>query len=134
MSFKFFNPFLGLFSIVFLIYVVHKLIFFALTINGGSFFYSLEILYLFFFVLSIIIVKVVLIVKEKSFDNVGMSFLLATSIKMIICYLILRPLLQLPKTNNATERINFFIMFIVFLAIETVFTIRLVNENQKSTL
>jgi len=134
MSFKTFNPFLGLFSIVFLIYIVHKLVFFAFNVNDGSFFYSLEILYLFFFVLSIIIVKVVLIVKEKSFDNVGMSFLLATSIKMIICYLILRPLLQLPKTNSATERINFFILFTVFLAIETVFTIRLVNENQKSTL
>ena len=68
--------------------------------------------------------------QKRSFDNVGMSFLLATSIKMIFCYLILRPLLQISTPNDPTERINFFILFIVFLIIETLFTIRLVNEKK----
>jgi hypothetical protein len=130
MNLKKLYPFLTLMSIAFLLYVVHKLIFDIFKINKGQFHYSLEELYLFFFVLSAIIFKVLLLIKEKSFDNVGMSFLLATSIKMIFCYLILRPLLQTPKANNPTERINFFILFIVFLAIETLFTIRLVNEKQ----
>jgi hypothetical protein len=130
MNLKKLYPFLTLMSIAFLLYVVHKLIFDIFKINKGQFHYSLEELYLFFFVLSAIIFKVLLLIKEKSFDNVGMSFLLATSIKMVFCYLILRPLLQTPKANNPTERINFFILFIVFLAIETLFTIRLVNEKQ----
>jgi hypothetical protein len=130
MNLKKLYPFLTLMGIAFLLYVIHKLIFYLFKINQGQFHYSLEELYLFFLVLSMIIFKVLLIIKEKSFDNVGMSFLLATSIKMVFCYLILRPLLQIPKANNPTERINFFILFIVFLAIETLFTIRLVNEKQ----
>jgi hypothetical protein len=123
-------PFLALAGVTFLLYLIHKLIFHVFNINQHNFYYSLETLYLCFLLLSVIIFKVLLTVKEKSFDNVGMSFLLATSIKMIFCYLILRPLLQIPKSINPAERINFFILFIVFLTIETLFTIRLVNEKQ----
>ncbi|WP_268848402.1 hypothetical protein [Flavobacterium aestivum] len=129
MNFKKVLPFITLLSIVLAIYLIHRIIFYTFNIDTNTFKYSLEELYLFFSLLSVIIFKVLLIVKEKSFDNVGMSFLLATSIKMIFCYLIVRPLLQIPKPNNPTERINFFVLFIVFLAIETLFTIRLVNEK-----
>ena len=130
MSLKKLYPFLILLGIAVVLYAIHKMVFYGFSINQESFHYSLEILYLFFFVLSAIIFMILLVVKDRSFDNVGMSFLLATSIKMIICYLILRPLLQTPKGNNPEERINFFILFILFLTIETLFTIRLVNEKQ----
>ncbi len=130
MNFKKLYPYPTFLCLVFFIYVLHKSLFYVLNIKDNDFHYSLELLYLFFFVLSAIIFKILLIVKDKSFDNVGMSFLLATSVKMIFCYLILRPLLQIPKSYNATEKINFFALFIVFLAIETLFTIRLVNEKQ----
>ncbi|PZX95266.1 hypothetical protein DOS84_01510 [Flavobacterium aquariorum] len=123
-------PFLTLLGLSFLLYTIHKMVFYGFNINQETFHYSLETLYLFFFVLSAIIFKVLLTIRERSFDNVGMSFLLATSIKMVFCYLILRPLLQIPKPNDPTERINFLILFIVFLTIETLFTIRLVNEKQ----
>lgn len=123
-------PFLTLLGLSFLLYAIHKMVFYGFNINQETFHYSLETLYLFFFVLSAIIFKVLLTIRERSFDNVGMSFLLATSIKMVFCYLILRPLLQIPKPNDPTERINFLILFIVFLTIETLFTIRLVNEKQ----
>lgn len=130
MNLKKLSPFLTLLSIAVVLYAIHKMVFYSCNINQETFHYSLETLYLFFTVLSMIIFKVLITIKERSFDNVGMSFLLATSIKMIFCYLILRPLLQMPKANNPTERINFFILFIAFLAIETLFTIRLVNEKQ----
>ena len=123
-------PFLALIGVAFLLYAIHKMVFHVLNINQASFHYSLETLYFFFLFLSAIIFKVLLTIKEKSFDNVGMSFLLATSLKMIFCYLILRPLLEVTKANNPAERINFFILFIVLLTIETLFTIRLVNEKQ----
>lgn len=123
-------PFLTLLTVSFLLYAIHRMVFYGFSINQDSFHYSLETLYLFFFIFSAIIFKVLLTVRERSFDNVGMSFLLATSIKMIFCYLILRPILQISKGNNPAERINFFILFIVFLTIETLFTIRLVNEKQ----
>jgi hypothetical protein len=130
MTLKKLSPFLTLLGISILLYTIHKMVFYGFGINHESFHYSLETLYLFFFVLSAIIFKILLTIKEKSFDNVGMSFLLATSIKMVFCYLILRPLLQNPNPNYPTERINFFLLFIIFLTIETLFTIRLVNEKQ----
>jgi len=130
MNLKKLYPFLILLGIAVVLYAIHKMIFYGFIINQESFHYSLETLYLFFFVLSAIIFRILLIVKDKSFDNVGMSFLLATSVKMIFCYLVLRPLLQTQTPNNPIERINFFILFIVFLIIETLFTIRLVNEKQ----
>jgi hypothetical protein len=129
MNFKKFLPFLTLLSIVLVIYAIHRVIFYVLNIDTNTFYYSLEVLYLFFFLLSTVIFKILLIVKEKSFDNVGMSFLLATTVKLIFCYLIVRPLLHVTKPNNPIERVNFFVLFIIFLAIETLFTIRLVNEK-----
>lgn len=130
MNFKKLLPFFTLLGVSLLLYIVHKMVFYVFTINQDQFHYSLETLYLFFSFFSAIIFKVLLTIKAKSFDNVGMSFLVATSIKMVFCYLILRPLLHTPQSNNPTERINFFILFIVFLTIETLFTIRLVNEKQ----
>ncbi|MDR6845002.1 magnesium-transporting ATPase (P-type) [Flavobacterium granuli] len=130
MSLKKMFPFFMLLGVAVLLYVIHKMVFYGFNIDQETFHYSLETLYLFFFVLSAVIFKVLLTIRKRSFDNVGMSFLLATSIKMIFCYLILRPLLQVSKHNDPTERINFFILFIVFLTIETLFTIRLVNEKQ----
>lgn len=130
MNLKKLFPFLTLLSVSLLLYTIHKMVFYGFDINQEDFYYSLESLYLFFFIFSAIIFGVLLIIKKRSFDNVGMSFLLATSIKMVFCYLILRPLLKIPKGDNPTERINFFILFILFLTIETLFTIRLVNEKK----
>lgn len=130
MSLKKLLPFLTLLGISILLYIIHKAVFFGLNINQESFHYTLETLYLFFLCFSTIILMILLKIKKRSFDNVGMSFLLATSIKMVFCYLILRPLLQDSKTDNPTERINFFILFIVFLTIETLFTINMVNEKR----
>jgi len=123
-------PFVSLLGISFFLYLIHKMVFNALNIDQTQFHYSLENLYLFFLILSAIIFQVLIIIKKKSFDNVGMSFLVVTSIKMIFCYLALRPLLQTTSPNNPVERINFFILFIVFLIIETLFTICLVNKKK----
>lgn len=123
-------PFLALLGISIVLCLIHKIIFYVFNINQDHFHYKLETLYLFFVIISIIIFKILLTVKEKSFDNVGMSFLLATCIKMIFCYLVMRPLLQKTIPDNPLERMNFLILFLVFLTIETLFTIRLVNEKR----
>jgi hypothetical protein len=130
MSLKKYRPLLSLTALVGLAYLIHRVIFYALDINDTSFYYSIETLYLLFLVLSIMVFVVLLKVKERSFDNVGMSFLLSTSIKMIVCYVILKPILQVTSEENTLEKINFFMMFIIFLAIETILTIRILNEKQ----
>ena len=130
MNFKKSLPFLTLLGIVIFFYGIHKVIFYSFSISQETFHYSLETLYLVFTFFTAIIFKILLVIKDRSFDNVGMSFLLATSLKMVVCYLILRPILSIPKGSNPTEKINFFILFNVFLLMETFFTIRLVNEKQ----
>jgi hypothetical protein len=123
------KSFLHLIALAGITYLLHKLVLFAFDINVDTFHYSLEILYVLFLGLSTLVFIVLLKVKEKSFDNVGMSFLLATSVKMVFCYIILRPLLQVPGHANKIEKINFFMIFFVFLSIETVLTIRILNEK-----
>jgi hypothetical protein len=120
--------FLSILSLI--AFVFHQFIFDYLKINTNQFIYPLETLYFLFYGLSIIVFIVLLKVKEKSFDNIGMSFLLVTSLKMMICYLILIPILEARINENSIEKINFFMMFIIFLAIETILTIRILNEKQ----
>lgn len=130
MKLHIYKPLLSLLTVAALAYILHKIIFYVFGINDTVFYYSIETLYLLFSGLSTIVFIVLLQVKERSFDNIGMSFLLSTSIKMIFCYLILRPLLQVSNHNNTIEKNNFFMMFILFLAIETILTIRILNEKQ----
>ena len=83
MNLKNYKPLLPLLALAGLAYVVHRVAFYLLDINDATFYYSIETLYMLFLVLSIMVFVVLLKVKERSFDNVGMSFLLSTSIKMI---------------------------------------------------
>lgn len=130
MNIKNYKPILLLTISICIAYTFHKGVFYCLQINCDAFRYSVEFLYGTFFLFSVLIAMILLVVKVRSFDNVGMSFLLATSSKLIVCYLILRPLLQNSTSASTIEKTNFFITFVVFLAIETLFTIRLVNKNQ----
>jgi hypothetical protein len=130
MNLKNYKPILNLVLLSGIAYLIHKLIFHLLKFNEASFLYSMETLYLLFLGMSILIFIVILKVKQRSFDNTGMSFLLGTSVKLIFCYLILKPILQLNTHDNSIEKINFFMIFALFLTIETVLTIRILNRKQ----
>lgn len=130
MNLKNYKPLISLAFLITVVYILHKIIFYSFNIDDAAFHYSLEELYMLFSVLSAVVLFVLLKVKERSFDNVGMSFLLSTSIKMVVCYLILRPVLQASGENSGIEKKNFFAMFILFLAMETILTIRILNKNQ----
>lgn len=130
MNLKNYKPLINLALLIAVAYILHKIIFYSFNIDDTAFHYSIEVLYLLFSVLSVIVLAVLLKVKEQSFDNIGMSFLLSTSIKMVVCYLILRPVLQASGQNSSIEKRNFFAMFILFLAMETILTIRILNKNQ----
>lgn len=111
-------------------YVLHKLIFYFFKINQETFYYSLERLYVVFFVLSFIIIFILLKIKERNFDQLGMSFLLLTSSKMVFYYFLLKPILKIRHYDIRTEKINFFVLFVLFLTIEAVVTIRILSEKQ----
>ena len=130
MNLKQYKPLLSLLLLIAGSYLIHKTIFFVFKLNDADFYYSLETLYVLFSGFSVVIMLVLLKIKQRSFDNVGMSFLLATSIKMILCFIILRPLLKVSNEINALDKKNFFVTFILFLTIETMLTIRILGKKQ----
>lgn len=126
------RPVFELLVISFLLYGIHKSIFFFNHNNPKfvRFYYSLEFIYGFFCFCSVLIITLLMKIKSKNINNVGYTFLLVTSIKMGLSYLVLLPLLDVVRQNNQIEKINFFMVFALFLAIETVVTIRILNNKQ----
>lgn len=112
------------------VFVIHLIVFQDSELNKAvqGFYYSIPFLYLLYSVFSKIILFVIVKVSEKNFDNTGMTFLVCTTIKMASSYFIARPILNAP-TENTIEQANFFFIFILYLAIETLITIRLLNKR-----
>lgn len=104
--------------------------FFVPKVYEAGFIYSLPLLYLFFFFFSAAMILILEKVKQNNVNSVGYIFLMLTTFKMVIAYFFLKPILvaDLPKTP--TEKMNFFVIFIYFLAIETYVTIRILNNKQ----
>ena len=94
-----------------------------------KYYFTLESIYLFFSIFLVIILTTSFIINKKNKDIVGLVFLFNTGIKLILSYIIFKSAIDISNKNNQ-ERINIFIVFILFLAIETISTIRLLNKKQ----
>jgi len=131
MNLKKFQPILEVFILSLFVYVLHKLVFLLNDNNPKllDFNFSLETIYEFFFSCSVIIIFTLIMVKEKSIDNVGNTFLLVTCIKIAISFVILSPILQSKNPNVGIEKFNFFLIFALFLTIETIVTARILNRE-----
>ncbi len=131
MSLKKYKPILEAVSVSIMVYLLHKLYFFLNDNNPKfqDFHFPIEVVYLFFFSCSLIILFILLKAKDKNIDNVGHTFLLVTCIKMALSSIILYPILNSGNPNVGIEKMNFFIVFAVFLAIETIITIRILNNK-----
>ena len=103
--------------------------FFAVGKDEG-FRYTIPQLYAFFFLIAFLIVVILVIVKSKNIDSVGNTFMLLTCIKMVLAYILLHPILESTHPNIATEKTNFFFIFAIFLTVETIVSIRLLNQNK----
>ncbi len=111
------------------IFIIHVLLFNTnlITVKEADFYYSIPLLYGLFFLLSAVILIIVTKISEKNFDNTGMVFMIATSIKMVVAFFLVRPIL--PLEDNKIEKINFFIIFILFLLIETILVAKILNKK-----
>ncbi|RZJ67883.1 MAG: hypothetical protein EOO50_03415 [Flavobacterium sp.] len=105
---------------------LHVLFFRLLQVDTRIFVYSNLELYAYFLVASILILAVLIIAQRKNQDYVGYTFLIATSAKMVGAYILLRPVLE---QNIKAEKINFFVVFALFLAFETVTASRMLNRQ-----
>ncbi|HQZ25395.1 MAG TPA: hypothetical protein PLD18_08855 [Flavobacterium sp.] len=132
MNFKKYKPLIEVTLLSVLVYLVHKLVFFLNENNPNlqGFHFPIEVVYGFFFICSLLIILILIKVNEKNIDNVGYTFLLVTCIKMALSYLILSPILNSGIQNVRTEKIVFFIIFALFLTIETIVTVRILNIKQ----
>ncbi|OIV42481.1 hypothetical protein BKM63_06280 [Flavobacterium johnsoniae] len=130
MLLKNYKPVFHLFYFALAACVLHKAIFYFLKIDVQKFHYSIEFLYLIFFGLSALLYLILLIVKKKNFQIVGMVFLFGTFTQMLLGYLILQPILETKSETVNLEKVSFFITFILFLLFQTLLTVRLLNEKR----
>jgi len=114
-----------------LAFALHMLLFqFLFSGRDANFLYSLPELYGFFFACSFAILLILIRMKQKNIDSVGNTFMLLTCLKMVIAYFLLHPILNSAHSEIAAEKANFFIIFALFLTIETAVAIRLLNQTQ----
>ncbi len=132
MNFKKYRPILEILLLSMVVYLLHKVVFFLNDNNPKfqNFHFPIEVVDGFFFVCSVIILFILIKVKEKNIDNVGYTFLLVTFIKMGISYAVLSPILHSGNPNIKIEKLNFFVIFALFLTIETIVTARILNNKQ----
>ena len=93
-----------------------------------KFVFQLPFLYLLFAIFSKTIIFILTKVSQKSFDNTGITFMIATFIKTAICYGILKPVID--GVGNNIEKATIFGVFIVFLLMESLVTIKILNKKQ----
>ena len=115
-------------------FLVHKLAFFFLDYSTieNSFQYTLFQVYSFFLICSIFIVLILIQVKKRDINNVGNGFLLLTLLKIGIAFIFANPIVSSTSKFKEMERMDFFIVFAIFLTIETVVTIRILNNKQQN--
>ena len=132
MKLKNFQPLLEVFIAAILCFGIHNLFLFYNQNNPNyqHFNFGLTTVYGFFLACSLVIILILLLVKQKNIDNVGFTFLFATCLKIGISFALLMPILNSKITNIEYEKINFFIVFAIFLSIETVVAVRILNNNQ----
>jgi phosphoglycerol transferase MdoB-like AlkP superfamily enzyme len=131
MAIRKFYPIAFIFIFALVIFTLHKLLFYYAGVadSASQFYHPLESVYVFFSICSAVIVAILVIVRKNSIDNVGQLFLLLTCAKMGIAYAYLHPVLENAAPNLPFERMNFFVTFAIFLTLETVLTVRILNRE-----
>lgn len=91
--------------------------------------YSPVTVYCFFFLLSAGIIAALDFVNKSNPQQLGFAFLVVTGIKMLLSYVLARPIIEKGDAASA-EKYNLVIIFIVYLVIEAYYTARLLNKKQ----
>lgn len=128
MNLKKYRPLFEIALVALVAYFANKLFFYFNAINTG-FHTPIETIYEFFLSCSLTILFILLKVKKKNVEQIGYAFLFLTCIKMGISYLLLEPILHSGNPNVKIEKMNFFIVFALFLTSETVLTVKILNSK-----
>ena len=133
MKLKQYQPILSLFLFSGVTLLIHKCFLYIIGLDQleSQFVYELPRLYAFFFLLSMIILFVLIKVNQASNTHVGLIFILLTTFKMGVAYLFLKPTLHTNLPHSGFEKATSLVVFLLFLAIETLLTIRIINNKQQ---
>ncbi|RZJ74785.1 MAG: hypothetical protein EOO45_07580 [Flavobacterium sp.] len=101
----------------------------SIGIGVNEFINPLPLTYLFFFAFSVLIISVLIKISKKNSDQLGYAFLIMTSVKMAASYFLASPVIALGQVGK-TEKINFFVIFVLFLVMEAYCTAQLLNNKQ----
>ena len=133
MNLKQYQSILSLLLFSALTLLVHKCFMYIIGFDQleSQFVYELPRLYAFFFLLSAIILFILIKVNQASNTHVGLTFILLTTFKMGVAFLFLKPILHKNLPHSGIEKANFLVVFLVFLVMETLLTVRLINNKQQ---
>lgn len=96
---------------------------------AGTFFYPVYAIYLFHFVATLLIYFFLVFVHRTLPEKTGFAFLATTVVKMGAAIVFLLPLIQSGKTDRIPDAVAFFVPYFIFLFLETLFAIRLINAK-----
>ncbi|MCL9804080.1 hypothetical protein NAT51_00990 [Flavobacterium amniphilum] len=121
------KPVLQITGIGFLVYSIQKILFAVFNIDISSFQIPLEVMHIIMLFFSVVIMLILNMVFIKNKDVVGMTFLLLTSIKVSGIYFI--GSFFILEEGSIVEKWNFYGLFALYLALETLFTARRLNRT-----
>lgn len=124
-QFLFFSKILITLSLV--LYIVHFIIVNKL-LNEYSYFYPIYTIYLFLIVVTSLIVVTILVIHKNYNDKTGFAFLAFSILKMLLAVVFLIPLITSDLTNKIPDILSFFIPYFIFLTLETVYILNLINR------
>ena len=102
---------------------------FSLQENWNTTYYSFSQTFSFFAISSVLILLLNLAVQKKAKEQLGFVFLGIMTIKVIAAYVFIAPALENKIGISEFEKINFFVYFLVFLAIDVYLTIQILNKK-----
>lgn len=99
-------------------------------LKNNTFFFSIENIYLFNFLLSFIAVIMIVFINSKFPDYTGYTFLGFSVLKIGFSIIYLFPLINSELEDKIPDVLNFFFCYFVFLAAESVIVINLLKEEK----
>jgi hypothetical protein len=91
--------------------------------------YSILFLYLLFFILSQITISIAHLVSKNNFESTGFTFLGILAIKIIVYFLMLRPILN-KVPESMIEKTNFIVLILIFSVVDLVLVSQILNKKE----
>ena len=94
-----------------------------------TFFYSTWSIYTFHFFATLLIYLFIVFVQKTFSDKTGFAFMACSLLKMMAAVIFLLPLIMNKEQSALNDVITFFIPYFLYLLLETVFTVKMLNNK-----